>query len=314
MSKFLFYSLIFCVVGCSPQEEIPISIPLEIGNRKTVKELQDVPAFLDVEEVVTADKTIYFFSFELQNSGQTERLIPGKDNLICGFLNEELMYGMPILEDCELEGYLSRYLRSNFWPSNDRLHVTISGEVKERHPDDIFTGLPFSLSGIQKIKSCPVDLQVNQETIPLENHFWRLIGFVDNNGAIISSPTCENPQIGIVFHDRLLLGFPIEDPEARSFSIKSAVWIRPDQIFLVYTKSSENSLFLTRAIDPAWIPPRPATAPRDNFSNLTKDIFNKYDSLSRIFRFNEEISFWLNGNTLRLSNQANGINALFAFE
>ena len=302
------------MVGCSPQEEIPISIPLEIENRKTVKELQDVPAFLDVEEIVTADKTLYFFSLELQNSSQTERLVPGKDNLICGFLNQELMYGMPILENCVLEGYLARYLRSNFWPSNDRLQVTISGEVKEKHPDDKFTGLPFSLNSIQKMKSCPVELRVNQETIPLENHFWRLIGFVDNNGTILSSPACENPQIGIVFHDRLLVGFPIEDPKARSFSINSAVWIRPDQIFLVYTKSSENSLFVTRAVDPSYTPPRPATLWTNNFSNLTKDIFNKYDSLNKIFRYDEEVSFLLNGNTLRLSNPANGINALFAFE
>ncbi|GMQ32663.1 hypothetical protein Ataiwa_09350 [Algoriphagus taiwanensis] len=286
------------------------TIPSEIELRNTVEEFQEVLAFLDVEVVEKDEEILYFFSFELQDDPQAERLVPGKDGLICSFLDQQLKFGMPTPEDCEWQGYYSRYLRSGTAPSNFRLHVIISGEVKEKSPEDIFTGLPIVLNRIEKIESCPVEFEENSTPTTFENNFWKLVGFTDDSGSIISSPTCEDPEVGVIFNDQLLLGTPIEDPEARSFSIQSAVWMRPGPLVLVYRISGENTLSITRAVDPSYMPPRPATAITDNFPNVTNAIFNKYDSLSSIFRFEGPVEFVLSGNTLRLKNTSNGISTL----
>lgn len=310
MRNLIFLLLFFGFFGCSPQDDPAQNIPLEIGLRKTVEEIAGVPAFLDVETITNGTETSYLFFFELQDNAQKRRLVPDKDTLICSLLNEQLMYGMTIIEGCADVGYFFRYLRYGEAPGNHRMHVTISGKAKERRPGDPFTGSPFVLERIEKIESCPVAITDKSGSFSLENRFWKLVGFIDQNGNIISSPTCENPEIGITFYDKLLTGSPIEDPEAKSFKIESAVWIRSYQLFLVYGKESDNKLRITRAVDPAWMPPRPATAQTNNIDQLTKGIYNKFDSLSQIFLFNQTVDFEINGNKIELRNPTNGIGAL----
>ncbi|GMQ24086.1 hypothetical protein Aoki45_07680 [Algoriphagus sp. oki45] len=314
MKKWIFILITLTFLGCFSEEEPKPTIPLEIEQRNTVAQFEGLAAYLDVEVMEKEGEFLYFFSFEPQKNPNDERLVPGKDELICSFLNEQLKFGMDIPNDCEWKGYYSRYLRSGTVPSNFRLHVILSGEEKERHPDDLFFGKRIQLNSIQKIESCPIDFEEISTPIPLESKFWRLVGFTDTSGNIISSPTCEDPEIGVVFHDQLLLGSPIEDPDAKSFTIERAVWSRPGPLVLVYRISGENTLSITRAVDPSYTPPRPATAVTDNFPNLTNAIFNKYDSLSSIFRFNESVEFSLSGNTLRLKNSSNEIGALLVYE
>jgi hypothetical protein len=312
MKNRFYLVVIFAFLACSQQEDIGQTVPLEIELRKTLAEIERVPAYLDVEEIANDNETNYIFSFELQDEAKAEILVPGMDSLICKLLTEELMYGMGISDNCALEGYYYRYLYPYPSPIKmDRMHVAISGKVKERHPNDLFTGSPLVLERIEKIESCPVAISDKSGSFSLENRFWNLVGFTDQNGKIISSPTCENPEIGITFYDRLLTGSPIEDPDAKTFRIESAAWIRPSQLFLVYGIESENRLSITRAVDPSWMPPRPATAPSDNFVSLTKDTYNKFDSLRQIFKFTEPVDFMISGNKLELHNPSNGIRALF---
>jgi Ni,Fe-hydrogenase III large subunit len=59
------------------------------------------------------------------------------------------------------------------------------------------------------------------------------------------------------------------------------------------------------------MPPRPATAQTDNYSRLTVDIKNKYDSLNLILRVSDGIEYAINQNTLLLYNPETKIRARF---
>jgi hypothetical protein len=310
MKHLIFFCLIVVFVSCSQPDDFE-KIPLEITQRETVADLDAKPAYLDVQVITKDTQATYVFSFEIQGEGSFRQVVPDKNGLICEFLNEQLMYGVSLSEDCAFQDYYSRYLLNGSKSGNFRLHVTVSGKVKKQHPDDLFEGFPMILDKIEKIESCPLTISNKPGEYPLENRFWKLVGFMDQNGKIISSPTCENPGIGIVFHDKLLIGTPLQDPNARSFTIESAVYSRPNQLFLVYGKTSENKLSITMAADPYWMPPRPATAQTNNFGNLTKGIYHKYDSLKQIFKFQEPVDFVISGNKLELHNSANGIRATF---
>lgn len=311
MKNHFFRIALLFFVGCSQPDDPVEKIPLEINLRETVAEIENLAAYLDVQTVTKGSETIYIFSFEIQGEGPSEQMVPETDNLICSFLNEQMMYGMSWPEDCAQPGYYNRYLHAGSKSGNFRMHVAISGKVKERHPMDPFSGSPIVLENINKIESCPVEIIDKPGAYTLENRFWTFVGFMDQNGIVISSPTCENPEIGITFHDKLLSGTPIQDPDARTFTIESAAYIRPNQLFLVYRIDSENKLAISMAVDPSWMPPRPATAQTDNFAYLTKGIYNKFDSLRQIFKAMESVDFVISGNKLELHNSSNDIRALF---
>lgn len=311
----LFAFLIFIgIVACTSQEDGAPTIPLEIALRKTTEEIQDIQAFLDVEVLKKEGNELVVFSFEIQGNVQEKRLVPANDLLICSFLNEQLMYGMGISEDCASSGYYYRYLKTKPNSTFHRLHVTISGQVKERHPSDLFTGMPILLNGIKKIQKCPIQLFEKPESIPFENQFWKLVGFTDKNKNLISFPTCEDPNVGIIFHDKILEGTPIDDPLAKSFTIQSAVWTRPDQFFAVYNYSEKNTLIITRGLNGSYMPPRPATSPTNNYASLTKDIVNTHLSINKLFVYLQPVEFTLEGNKLWLSNPASDIHAQFIFD
>lgn len=310
------FSIILGLIACSsPQENDPTpTVPLKIELRKTLEEIQDIPAFLDVEKLDQEGEEIIVFSFEIQGNTQTQRLVPASDLLICSLLSEQLKYGMEITEDCALSGYYYRYLSRRPTSPTYRLHVTISGQVKERSEEDLFTGLPIVLDEIKKIESCPVEISANPNPIALENQFWRLVGFTDQNRNIISYPTCENPTVGIIFHDRILNGSAIDDSLARSFTIQTEVWSRPGPLFSVYNYSSDSTLVITRALNPSYMPPRPATSPSNNFPYLTNAMVEVYFGLNKLFVYLEPVEFTLEGNQLWLSNPAGDIHAQFIFD
>lgn len=310
------FSIILGLIACSsPQENDPTpTVPLKIELRKTLEEIQDIPAFLDVEILEKEGEELIVFSFEIQGNTEEERLVPASDLLICSLLSEQLKYGMEIPEDCASGGYYYRYLSRRPTSPTYRLNVTISGQVKERSEEDLFTGLPIVLDEINKIESCPVEISENPNPISLENQFWKLVGFTDESKTIISYPTCENPNVGIIFHDRVIGGSPIDDSLARSFTIQTEVWIRPGSLFSVYNYSSDSTLLITRAVSASYMPPRPATSPTDNFFSLTEDMIEVYIGLNNLFGYSEPVKFILKGNQLWLSNPANDIHAQFIFD
>lgn len=311
MKKLFLLAIILSNLGCMSKDDFPIR---QIEDRKTLTELTDVPAFLDVEKIEGDSSTVYLFSLHLMNTNPVEILSPSSNDLICDFLNEQMKNGINNEFDCAYWGYFFLYLRSNLDAGNYRLHVRISGLVKERNSEDQFTGKPIVLKGINKISSCTVEIPEKPGSFKLENNFWRLIGFTDEGENIISTPTCENPEIGIIFHDEILNGLPIDEPDAKSFTIKTRAERFSEQMFKVYSIDSNGKIFISRAINPSWMPPRPSTAPSNNYAQLTKDIYNKYDSLNQILWPNDRIDFKISNNKLVLFNPSNNIGALLMVE
>lgn len=313
MNRFLLSCLISLIFSCNeqdlPADEIPSDIEFE--ERETLAEIHDVRALMDVEKIGESLDSGYVFMLELVDSSSPLFLHIKDDELICDFINREIMYGSNQTTSCAGWGYYYRYLRSGIKNGNYRMHVKIGGKIKEKFAADAFSGEPFILETITKIESCPVSFETNDINPKLENNFWQLEAFLDENRNILSYPTCEDPEIGIYFYDSLIQGNPIDIPEAKTFEILSEVWTVLSQIFKVYSIEEEGKIKISRALNPGYIPPRPATAQTNNFSNLTVDIKNKYDSLHLILRIGDDIEYSLNKNVLELHNPETQIRARF---
>jgi hypothetical protein len=313
MKRMLLCSLFFLTFSCGekeiPSDKMPLDIAIE--DRETFAEINDLRAYLDVEQLGENLDSGYVFMLELMDSPSPQFLHVGNDQLVCAFLNEQMMFGSTRVTNCAGWGYFYRYLRKGFKGGNYRMHVTISGEIKEKFAGDIFTGEPFLLESITKIPSCPISFEPKDINPSLENNFWRLQGFINENGEIYSYPTCEDPEIGVFFYDSLVSGTPIEDSEAKTFDIRTEVSTTPPQLFAVYSVVNFERIRISLAVNPGWMPPRPATSVTDNFSRLTVDIKNKYDSLNRILRVSNEIEFAITQNILELYNPETQIRARF---
>ena len=304
------YSFLFLLASCGEKDITPQFEPIEIGDRETLLEIDGEMAFLDVEKIEVDSETKYAFLLELKDNQGPKFLHVSNDQLLCGFLDEQMMFGSSLTSDCAERGYFYRYLLGGFKKGNYRLHVKVSGKLKEKFEYDLFSGEPFVLENITKIPTCPVTFEVKDVSPSLRNNFWQFQGFIDEQGDVVSYPTCEDPEIGIFFYDSLLLGVPLTVPEAKSFEIRTEVSIRPPQLFHVYSFDNRK-IKISMALNPGWMPPRPATAQTDNYSRLTVDIKNKYDSLNLILRVSDGIEFAINQNTLLLYNPETKIRARF---
>ncbi|MFD2202377.1 hypothetical protein [Shivajiella indica] len=294
------------------EKEVPKDIePIAIEDRMTLAELSEVRAFLDVEQIGEDFETGFVFMLELTDDPEPKFLHVSNDELICGFLNDQMVYGTTFSSNCARADYFERYLYGGSKGGNYRMHVTISGKIKEKFDYDLFSGKPFVLENIFKIPSCPIVFEEKEMSPNLENNFWQLHGFIDENGEILSYPTCEDPRIGIYFYDTLLLGTPIEFPEAKTFEVQTAANTRPYQLFSVYSIEGEGRIRISLAVNSGWMPPRPPTIPTDNFYRLTMEIKNKYDSLNLILRAPNEIEYAIDGNVLELYNPGTGVRGRF---
>jgi hypothetical protein len=300
--------LLFLIFSCEDKET---PLWLEIEDRETITEINNVSAFIDVEQFGESLDSGYVFRLELMDSSTPQFLYVGDDRVICSFLNEQMAFGSTRTVNCAGLVYYYRYLSNGFKKGNYRMHVNISGQIKKRHAKDFFTGEPFIPKSITKIPSCPISFEAKNINLSLENNFWKLQAFLDENGEILSYPTCEDPEIGIYFYDSLVQGFPLDVPEARTFDILTAVKTRLPQIFNVYSTEEEGKIKISSALNSSWMPPRPATAQTTNFSSLTVDIKNKYDSLNLILRSNDIIEYSLNQNILELYNSETKVRAKF---
>ena len=310
MKRFFLYSIIFLIYSCD-EKEIPIEIEsIEIKDRETLSEINEVMAFLDVERIGKDFETSFAFMLEFQDSQGPKYLHVSDEQLICSFLNEQMMYGSLLTSNCAGLGYFYRYLYSGSKSGNYRIHVNIGGKIKEKFSYDLFAGEPFVLENITKIPSCPVTFETRDVSPSLENNFWQLQGFLDEKGDIQSFPTCEDPIIGVFFHGSLIFGDPIDIPGAKSFEIRTEVSILPSLLLSVYSLE-EGKIKISRALNPGWMPPKPPTVSTNNFLNLTVDIKNKYDSLDLILRIPNEIEYSITQNMLLLYNPVTQIRARF---
>ncbi|WP_373523177.1 hypothetical protein [Aquiflexum sp.] len=308
MKRLFSYFLFFLIFSCE-DKETPLWV--EIEDRETIAEINNVRAFIDVEQIGESLDSGFVFRLELMDSPTLQFLHVGDDRMICSFLNEQMMFGSTRTVNCAGIAYYNRYLGNGFKTGNYRMHVNISGQIKKRNAKDIFTGEPFVLESITKIPTCPISFDIKNINSTLENNFWQLQAFLNENGEILSYPTCEDPEIGVFFYDSLVQGFPIDVPEAKTFEILTEVWTRIPQLFNVYSFDGEGKIKISAAFNPSWMPPRPATAQTTNFSNLTVDIKNKYDSLNLILRSSAVIEYSLNQNVLELNNPETKVRARF---
>jgi hypothetical protein len=313
MKRILVSFLIFLIFSCNEQENPSneLTSDLEIEDRETQAEINNARAFLDVEKIGESLDSGYVFMLELMDTPSPIFLHINNDEMICNFLNGQLMYGSTLTANCAGWGYFYRYLNGGIKDGNYRMHVNIKGQIKEKFVSDAFSGEPFILENITKIGSCPISIETNEINLSLENNFWQLQAFLDENGEILSYPTCEDPEIGIYFYDSLVQGFPLDVPEAKTFEIHTEVWTRVSQLFNVYSIEEEGKIKISRALNPDYRPPRPATAQTNNFSSLTVDIKNKYDSLHLILRFDHVIDYSLNQNILELYNPETKVKGRF---
>jgi hypothetical protein len=311
MKRLFIFSFIFLIFSCDDNGIPSDELPKAIEDRETLAEIIDLKAYLDVEQLGESLDSGYVFMLELMESQDPQFLHVSNDQLVCIFLNEQMMYGSTAVTNCAGLGYFYRYLYNGFKGGNYRMHVTISGKIKEKFSSDIFTGEPFLLENIIKISSCPISFETKAINPSLDNNFWRLQGFINENGELYSYPTCEDPEIGIFFYDNLVIGTPLEEPEAKTFDIRTAVETRLPQLFNVYFIEEDGKIKISMAVNPSWMPPRPATSPTDNFPRLTVDIKNKYDSLNLLLKAHDEIDYAITHNILELFNPETQIRARF---
>ncbi len=311
MKRLLSCLLLFLTFSCGEQE-IPFEeIFIEIADRETLTEVNNIRAYLDVEQIGGSLDSGFVFKLELMDSQSPQFLHVSNEQLVCAFLNEQMMYGSTAANNCAGWAYFYRYLYQGSRDGNYRLHVTISGEIKKKFNNDIFKGEPFILENIDKIPSCPITFETKDINTSLENNFWRLQGFLNERGDIQSYPTCEDPEIGIFFYDSLVRGFPIDVPESKTFEVRTEVKILSPQFEAVYSKEDREKIRISLAIHPGWMPPRPSTTQTNNFSRLTVDIKNKYDSLNLILRVDHVIEYSLEKNILELYNPETQVRARF---
>jgi hypothetical protein len=311
MKRLYVFCFFLLILSCEEKDDPADTEPIDIEDRITLTELNEVGAYLDVEKIGEDYETGFVLMLELMDSSGPKFLHVNDDQLLCGFLNDQMVYGSSLTSNCAGLGYFERYLYGGSKGRNYRMHVTVSGKIKEKFGYDNFTGEPFVLENINKIPSCPIGFEGKNISPSLENNFWILQGFIDENGEILSYPTCEDPQIGIFFYDSLLLGTPIEFPEAKTFEIRTAVSFRLSQLFYVYSIEGEGKIRISLAVNPGWMPPKPPTIPTDNFYRLTVDIKNKYDSLNLILRAPDEIEYAIDRNVLELYNHDTGVRGRF---
>lgn len=279
----------------------------QIEKRKTLVEINDLRAFLDVEEVGKSLESGYVFKLKpIDNSVPYHVLHVGDDGLICRFLNEQLKYGSSLTENCAGVGYYYRYLNNGIKSGHYRMQVNISGLIKKKLGSDDFTGEPFLLESITKVPSCPISFEIREGEFSLDNKFWQLQAFLDENGDILSFPTCEDPAIGIYFYDSMNLS-GASSTELKSLEIITEVWIRQNFIPVYSTENGKikiSSFYFQ-------IRPLPSTYPTNNISTVTLDIYNKYDSLNLLLKVNQSTEYSLNQNVLELSNPETKVKARF---
>jgi len=295
----IFFILIFlssCIIDEDP-----------IEKRKTLAEINDLRAFLDVEQVGKNFESGYVFKLKpIDNSVPYHVFHVGDDGLICRFLNEQLKYGSSQTENCAGLVYYYGYLNNGIKSGNYRMQVNISGLIKKKIVSDHFTGEPFLLESITKVPSCPISFEIREGELSLENKFWQLQAFLDENGDILSYPTFEDTAIGIYFYDSLNL-FGASGTELKSLEIITEVWIRQNFI-PVYSTENGKIIISPLAIQ---IRPLPSTYPTDNISTVTLDIYNKYDSLNLLLKVNQSTEYSLNQNVLELYNPETKVKARF---
>ncbi|MCL6257867.1 hypothetical protein M3O96_02120 [Aquiflexum sp. TKW24L] len=118
----------------------------QIEKRKTLVEINDLKAFLDVEQVGKSLESGYIFKLKpIDNSVPYHVLHVGDDGLICSFLNEQFKYGSSLTENCAGVVYYYGYLYNGLKSANYRMQVNISGLIKKKLGSNDFNGEPFLL-------------------------------------------------------------------------------------------------------------------------------------------------------------------------